>query len=133
MVASPLFPRYMFVAIDVAVQRWRSIQSTIGVARLVCNGDHPAEVPGVEDPVPTGTWADGADELLDTLPAHEREAVRLRVLEDLEYSDIARALDTTPAAARVRVHRGLHQPRIRVGHLECALARWDHARRGGGG
>lgn len=61
----------------------------------------------VEDPVPEATWADGADELLDTLPAHEREAVRLRVLEDLEYSDIARALGTTPAAARVRVHRGL--------------------------
>jgi RNA polymerase sigma factor (sigma-70 family) len=61
----------------------------------------------VEDPVPDVTWADGADELLDTLPAHEREAVRLRVLEDLEYSDVARALGTTPAAARVRVHRGL--------------------------
>jgi RNA polymerase sigma-70 factor (ECF subfamily) len=29
------------------------------------------------------------------------------VLEDLEYADIARALGTTPAAARVRVHRGL--------------------------
>jgi RNA polymerase sigma-70 factor, ECF subfamily len=28
-----------------------------------------------EDPVPDATWADGADELLDTLPAHEREAV----------------------------------------------------------
>ena len=60
-----------------------------------------------EDPMPESRWADGADELLDTLPEHEREAVRLRVLEDLEYSDIARALDTTPAAARVRVHRGL--------------------------
>jgi transcriptional antiterminator RfaH len=45
MVAAPLFPRYLFVAIDVAVQRWRSVQSTIGVARLVCNGDRPAEVP----------------------------------------------------------------------------------------
>jgi transcriptional antiterminator RfaH len=44
MVAAPLFPRYMFVAIDLAVQRWRSIQSTIGVARLVCSGEHPAEV-----------------------------------------------------------------------------------------
>ena len=53
------------------------------------------------------TWAEGADELLDTLPAHEREAVRLRVLEDLDYSDVALALGTTPAAARVRVHRGL--------------------------
>ena len=43
--AKPLFPRYMFVAIDMASQRWRSIQSTIGVARLVTNGDDPATVP----------------------------------------------------------------------------------------
>jgi transcriptional antiterminator RfaH len=43
--AKALFPRYMFVAIDVATQRWRSIQSTIGVSRLVCNGDVPAALP----------------------------------------------------------------------------------------
>src|SRR6185437_9336663 len=43
--AKPLFPRYMFVAIDMAAQRWRAIQSTFGVARLVCNGDDPALVP----------------------------------------------------------------------------------------
>jgi len=41
-VAAPLFPRYLFVAIDLASQRWRSIQSTIGVSRLVCNGEDPA-------------------------------------------------------------------------------------------
>jgi transcriptional antiterminator RfaH len=41
----PLFPRYLFVAIDMAAQRWRSIQSTIGVAHLVTNGDDPASVP----------------------------------------------------------------------------------------
>ena len=44
-VAAPLFPRYLFVAIDMAAQRWRSIHSTIGVAQLVCNGDDPAAVP----------------------------------------------------------------------------------------
>ena len=44
-VAAPLFPRYLFVAIDRAAQRWRSIQSTIGVTHLVCNGDEPATVP----------------------------------------------------------------------------------------
>jgi transcriptional antiterminator RfaH len=43
--AKPLFPRYMFVAVDMATQRWRSIQSTFGVARLVSNGDDPAMVP----------------------------------------------------------------------------------------
>jgi transcriptional antiterminator RfaH len=44
-VAAPLFPRYLFVAIDTSTQRWRSIYSTIGVARLVCNGDDPTAVP----------------------------------------------------------------------------------------
>ena len=43
--AKPLFPRYIFVAIDMATQRWRSIQSTFGVSRLVTNGDDPAMVP----------------------------------------------------------------------------------------
>jgi transcriptional antiterminator RfaH len=43
--AKPLFPRYIFVAIDVAAQRWRSIQSTFGVSCLVTNGDEPAALP----------------------------------------------------------------------------------------
>lgn len=45
-VARPLFPRYLFVAIDRLAQRWRAIQSTIGVAHLVCNGEQPAVLPG---------------------------------------------------------------------------------------
>lgn len=45
LVAKPLFPRYIFVSIDTAAQRWRSVQSTIGVSRLVTNGDEPAVVP----------------------------------------------------------------------------------------
>lgn len=43
-VPTPLFPGYMFVAIDVATQRWRAIQSTVGVLRLVTNGEEPAPV-----------------------------------------------------------------------------------------
>ena len=45
MLPAPLFPRYLFVAIDMATQRWRSISSTIGVTQLVCAGDVPAPVP----------------------------------------------------------------------------------------
>jgi len=44
-VQAALFPRYLFVNIDLQSQRWRSIQSTIGVSRLVTNGDAPAAVP----------------------------------------------------------------------------------------
>ena len=35
-VEAPLFPRYLFVSIDLATQRWRAIHSTIGVSHLVC-------------------------------------------------------------------------------------------------
>lgn len=43
-VAAPLFPRYLFVRIDMAKQRWRSIQSTLGVSYLVANGQNPVPV-----------------------------------------------------------------------------------------
>jgi transcriptional antiterminator RfaH len=43
-VAAPLFPRYLFVSIDIGTQRWRSIQSTYGVSHLVLNGSEPAPV-----------------------------------------------------------------------------------------
>ena len=44
-VARPLFPRYLFVAIDTQIQRWHAIRSTIGISRLVGTGDGPAPVP----------------------------------------------------------------------------------------
>lgn len=43
-VSAPLFPRYLFVEIDTAIQRWRSIYSTVGVSQLVCTGDTPTPV-----------------------------------------------------------------------------------------
>ena len=43
-VAAPLFPRYLFVKIDMTIQRWRSIYSTVGVSQLVSNGECPAAV-----------------------------------------------------------------------------------------
>jgi transcriptional antiterminator RfaH len=45
-IAAPLFPRYMFVRIDLATQRWRPVQSTYGVSHLVLNGSDPAPVAG---------------------------------------------------------------------------------------
>jgi len=70
--------------------------------------DHPPAA------APDETWADDADELLDSLPDSQREAVRLRVIEDLDYDRVADALGTSPSAARVRVHRGLEALRHRL-------------------
>jgi transcriptional antiterminator RfaH len=44
-VHAPLFPRYLFVAIDIARARWRAVASTIGVSHLICHGDAPVPVP----------------------------------------------------------------------------------------
>ena len=60
---------------------------------------------------PDESWLDGLDEALDELPAGQLEAIRLRVVDELEYDDVARELGTSTEAARVRVHRGLqHAP-----------------------
>lgn len=43
-VPAPLYPSYLFVTFNRAIHRWRSIHSTVGVARLVCNGEVPAVI-----------------------------------------------------------------------------------------
>jgi transcriptional antiterminator RfaH len=43
-VPAPLYPSYLFVTFNRSIHRWRAIQSTVGVARLVCNGDVPATI-----------------------------------------------------------------------------------------
>ena len=42
---APFFPRYLFVALDLGRDRWRSVNGTFGVARLVMAGDRPLPVP----------------------------------------------------------------------------------------
>jgi RNA polymerase sigma-70 factor (ECF subfamily) len=57
----------------------------------------------------------GADALLDTLPADEREAVRARVLEEQSYEEIAGRLECSQAVVRKRVSRGLARLRNHLG------------------
>ncbi len=55
-VMAPLFPRYLFVRMNPAVQRWRSINGTIGVSYLLTEGPDPVSVP---------------DEVIDTIRKRE--------------------------------------------------------------
>jgi len=78
-VEAPLFPRYLFVSIDLATQRWRSIHSTIGVSHLVCNGGDPAPLP---------------DAVIDQLRAGERDGcVQLPVRPPFKPGESVRILD----------------------------------------
>lgn len=44
-VRKPFFPGYLFVRLDLARDRWRSINGTVGVVRLVQFGDAPSPAP----------------------------------------------------------------------------------------
>lgn len=55
-----------------------------------------------------------AVQLMDSLPRHEREAVRLRVLEEASYEQIAGQLRCSELVVRKRVSRGLARLRERV-------------------
>ena len=45
MVAAPLFPRYIFTILDRTRDRWRSINGTLGVDRLLMTAAEPQPVP----------------------------------------------------------------------------------------
>jgi transcriptional antiterminator RfaH len=49
-IEAAFFPGYLFVALDLKRQQWRSVNGTFGVASLVMRGDEPHPVPrgGVE-------------------------------------------------------------------------------------
>jgi RNA polymerase sigma factor (sigma-70 family) len=74
-----------------------------------------AEVPAVhEDDIREIEEAAGLGELraalgdeLQRLSRNQREALRLRVVEDLPYPEVASSLGVTEATARARVSRGL--------------------------
>jgi transcriptional antiterminator RfaH len=111
-VAAPLFPRYMFVAVDIAVQRWRTIQSTIGVSRLVCNGDSPAAVP---DAVIDGLKCREDERGFVKLDCRPRFApgAKIRVVDGV-FSDCLGLFESTSDGERVAILLDLLGRKVRV-------------------
>ena len=56
-----------------------------------------------------------ATQIVEELPADQRDAVRAHVLEERDYAEIARSQRLTEATVRKRVSRGLKVLRDRVG------------------
>lgn len=62
LVSRPLFPRYMFVALDLLRQSWRPILSTVGVIDLLRFGELPTPVPeGLVEDIRTRELVDPID------------------------------------------------------------------------
>ncbi|HTX32311.1 MAG TPA: sigma-70 family RNA polymerase sigma factor [Solirubrobacteraceae bacterium] len=51
---------------------------------------------------------------LDQLPPGERDALELRIVEELSYAEVAEQLEIRPAAARLRVSRALRRLAVSV-------------------
>jgi transcriptional antiterminator RfaH len=76
-VRRPLFPRYLFVRLDPAGQRWRPILSTYGVATMITGADGPVPVPpAVIEALSSRAAPDG---LFDLEPAPFRPGDLVRV------------------------------------------------------
>ena len=95
-----------------SVRRHRT--ESAGLERLGMLRD-PDAVTGIEHE-PDESWLAELDQALDELTPKQREALQLRFGDDLAYEQIAQALDTSPQAARVRVHRALSTLRARLNH-----------------
>lgn len=63
-----------------------------------------ASLERIEGTVASDAWV---SELLDRLPADQRDAVRAHILDDCSYADIASKSGTSEAVIRKRVSRGL--------------------------
>ncbi|HXC45181.1 MAG TPA: sigma factor-like helix-turn-helix DNA-binding protein, partial [Solirubrobacteraceae bacterium] len=65
------------------------------------------EIERIEELAGMASLREAVAQGLEDLPSDQREAVRMRVLEDLPYEQIAIASGTNAETARARVSRGL--------------------------
>jgi RNA polymerase sigma-70 factor (ECF subfamily) len=71
----------------------------------------PDEIEEIERRVQLGELRTALGQELAKLNAEQREALRLRVVEERPYDEVAHALGVTEATARARVSRGLRAMR----------------------
>jgi transcriptional antiterminator RfaH len=111
-VARPLFPRYMFVGLDLACDRWRAVQSTFGVSNLVIAGEEPLAVPDeVVDEIRAREGGDGCVSL--GLPAGVGPGSRVRLIDGI-FADAKGVIERVADDRRVAILLGLLGREVRV-------------------
>lgn len=98
-VRAPLFPRYLFVILDLGRDRWLSVRSTVGVSSLFSSRD------GRPVPVPIGiveSLIERSEDTLTRLDSHLVKGQQVRILTG-PFADFVGMLDRLNEAGRVRV------------------------------
>ena len=72
------------------------------------------EYEAVDERLQAGALGPALREAVDTLPSDQREALELRVVEQLDYDEVAGRLGITVNAARLRVSRALRALTLRM-------------------
>ncbi len=99
MVRAPLFPRYVFLPLDLDRDRWLNVRSTFGVSSLYMSGSRPGPVPcGIVEAIIE--QADGTGSV--RLDAGLAVGDEVRVLRG-PFTDILGTLDRLDDNGRVRV------------------------------
>lgn len=98
-VSRPLFPRYIFTVVDRTRDRWRSINGTIGVDRLLMSGGEPQAVPqGLVEDLILAADAEGNVKFSVGL----REGQSVKVLAG-PFANLIGSLETLDDRGRVKV------------------------------
>jgi transcription elongation factor/antiterminator RfaH len=98
-VRAPLFPRYLFVILDLGRDRWLSVRSSVGVSSLFSSRD------GRPVPVPIGiveSLIERSEDTLTRLDSHLVKGQQVRILTG-PFADFVGMLDRLNEAGRVRV------------------------------
>jgi transcription elongation factor/antiterminator RfaH len=98
-VRAPLFPRYLFVILDLERDRWLSVRSTVGVSSLFSNRD------GRPVPVPVGiveSLIERSEDTVTRLDSNLVQGQEVRILTG-PFADFVGMLERLNEAGRVRV------------------------------
>jgi transcriptional antiterminator RfaH len=98
-VQAPLFPRYLFVVLDLDRDRWLSVRSTVGVSRLVTAQEgRPVAVPsGIVE-----SLIERSDDNLTRVDTDLVRGQRVRILSG-PFAEFVGSLERLDSAGRVQV------------------------------
>ena len=114
----PLFPGYVFVALDCGRDPWRSVNGTIGVSRLVSFGTQPAALPAGFVGQLQRLAGEGGEVRFDD-PLQEED--RVRIIGG-PFDDLCGILASSGAKTRVTVLLQLWSGETRVSLPRAGLA-----------
>jgi transcriptional antiterminator RfaH len=109
-ISAPLFPRYIFVVVDRGRDRWRSINGTLGVDRLLTHAGEPQAVPaGVVESLIASADTQGNMRF----DFHLREGQSVKVMAG-PFADLIGQLERLDDNGRVRVLLEILGGKVRV-------------------